>query len=73
MEHKMRVIVDGQMNNIESSLDRKMSSLEDKTATIANKSDGSWRLPFLFLLIILIGAGVGIYMFYRHLLKMHLL
>jgi len=33
----------------------------------------SWLIPFLILLVLMIGAGVGLYLFYEKMRKMHLL
>ncbi len=73
LELQMKGSVERKMNNIESSLDRKMSSMENKASSIVNSNAGSWKLPFLFLLVVMIAAGVGLFFFYRNLLKRHLL
>lgn len=69
----MKGSVERKMSNIESSLDRKMSNMENKASDIVNTNAGSWKIPFLILLIVLVGAGIGLYMGYRNLLKKHLL
>jgi hypothetical protein len=41
--------------------------------TPEKNSDGGWKYPFIFLLIILVGAIVGMYIFVQKVLKkMHL-
>ncbi len=35
--------------------------------------DGSWKLPFLFLLLVVVGAAIGAYRFYKNLQKKHFL
>lgn len=73
LEMQMKGSVERKMNNIESSLDRKMSTMEEKASTIVTTNAGSWKLPFLFLLVIITAAGIGLYFFYKSLLKKHLL
>jgi len=73
LEMQMKGSVERKMNNIESSLDRKMNSIQDKTSTIVNSNSSSWKLPFLLLSLFVLCAGVGLYFFYRNLLKKHLL
>jgi F0F1-type ATP synthase assembly protein I len=48
---------------IEKDFDKRISSI----------SINGWRLPFLFILLILVGATIGIYLFYQKLKKMHML
>lgn len=73
LELQMKGSVERKMSNIESSLDRKMSNMESKASNIVNSNAGSWKIPFLILLIVLAAGGVGLYMGYRNLLKKHLL
>ena len=34
---------------------------------------GAWMIPFLIMLVLMIGAGVGLYLFYARMRKMRLL
>ncbi len=68
----MKSQVERKMSNIESSLDRKMTRMEEKTEQMQTADAGSWKIPFLFLTIALLGGAVVLYRFYKHLLKMHL-
>lgn len=69
----MKGTVERKMSNIESALDRKMTRMESKTSEMAQSNAGAWRLPFMVLLVVIIGAAIGLYYFYLRLKKMHLL
>lgn len=69
----MKSLVDRKMTNIESALDRKMGTLETKATEIASQSSSSWKLPFIILILFIGAAGVGLYLFYLKIQKMHLL
>ena len=69
----MKSQVERKMSNIESSLDRKMTRMEEKTEQMQSSEAGSWKKPFLFLVVIILAAGAGLYKFYRNLLKRHIL
>jgi predicted PurR-regulated permease PerM len=73
LEQQMNGQVNKKMMNIENALDRKMSNLEQKAEEFSKEGATSWRLPFLILLVLMIAAAVGLYLFYERLRKMHLL
>lgn len=75
------------INSLESSLkakmDHKIIQFEDTVGTMMSRpewkgkklssSGESWKLPFLLLLVLLVGGCGGVYYFYQKLLrKMHL-
>lgn len=74
LELQMKGGIEKKMSNIESALDRKMNRIETQASELAQtgSSDG-WKLPFLFLLLVIVVAGVGLYMFYLKMKKMHIL
>lgn len=69
----MKGTVEKKMLNIETSLDRKMSRLQSQAEDLGKESAGSWKLPFLILVVLMLGAAVGLYFFYEKMRKMHLL
>lgn len=69
----MKGAVEKKMLNIETSLDRKMSRLQSQAEDLGKESAGSWKLPFLILVVLMLGAAVGLYFFYEKMRKMHLL
>jgi hypothetical protein len=70
----MKGTVERKMTNIESALDRKINSFETKASEIAQTTvSSSWKLPFFILTVVLVAVGVGLYMFYLKMRKMHLL
>lgn len=67
-------------NQINGNMNRKVKGMESDlnqrlTATLeATKSTASsWRIPFLIIVVLLVGAAIGLYFFYKSLLKKHLL
>ncbi len=74
LEMQMKGSVERKMTNIESALDRKMTNLESKASEIAQTSvASSWKLPFFILVVVLGAVGVGLYLFYLKMRKMHIL
>jgi len=72
------------MSNIEYALERSVTSkLNVAEGTYISKAHsmhedlkidkGAWMIPFLILLVLMIGAGVGLYLFYARMRKIHLL
>eukprot|EP01039_Chlorochromonas_danica_P003611 gene3612-3954_t len=74
LELQMKGGIEKKMSNIESALDRKMNRIETQASELVQtgSSDG-WKLPFLFLLLVIVVAAVGLYMFYLKMKKMHIL
>ena len=50
---QMKGSVELKMTNIESALDRKMARIETKTTELAQNNSGSWKLPFLILVVVM--------------------
>jgi mannose-binding lectin 2 len=73
LEMQMKGSVERKMSNIESALDRKMTRMESQASEMANTSSESWKLPFFLLLIVIVAAAVGLYLFYLKMKKMHIL
>jgi hypothetical protein len=71
----MKGQVDRKMINIESALDRKMTKFETKASELAKSggAEGGWKLPFFILVAVLLAVGVGLYVFYLKMRKMHFL
>ena len=74
------------MQNLESKLtnniNRKAKTLEnDITKSIEetidsktiNTNSGGWKLPFLLLVMFIVGCAIGLYLFYLKLKKTHML
>ena len=77
IESQMHGVVDRKFMNMEAALDNKLNiAVEEKASEIKNsvpKGGVSWHLPFFFLLLLVIGAGVAMWLFYQKIRKMHLL
>lgn len=65
---------------IKRSMDAKLGSLsstmgktmDQKLKATANDAQG-WKLPFIILVVLLLGGCVGLYLFYMNLKKTHML
>lgn len=53
-------------------LETKMEDLV-KAARKSSKAMDTWMVPFAILLVILVGAAIGLYLFYKRLQKIHIL
>lgn len=74
LELQMKGQVDRKMINIESALDRKMNKFETKASELAKSGgEGGWKLPFFILVAVLVAVGIGLYVFYQKMRKMHFL
>ena len=71
--NRLELQLNGNMNRkvkgMENQLNSKITSLE----STAGKDTGSWKVPFLIIVILLIGAAIGMFVFYKQLLKKHIL
>ena len=77
IESQMHGVVDRKFLNMEEALDRKLlNAVEEKATEIkssAPKGGITWHWPFAFLLLLVIGAGIAMWLFYQKIRKMHLL
>ena len=81
---KFNTYVSKQMSDMEVSLDQsvkhKIRGIEDVYVSKAQKlheelkvEKGAWMIPFLILVVLMIGGAIGLYLFYEKMRKMHLL
>jgi hypothetical protein len=73
LELQMKGTVEKKMLNIETSLDRKMSRLQTQADEYGKENAGSWKIPFIILVVLMVAAAIGLYFFYEKMRKMHLL
>ena len=86
LEGRMSYHLTEHIDALHASLNRSMSSMlykEDanimsKAHTLhedfkVDKKGQAWMIPFLILLVLMIGGAVGLYLFYEKMKKMHLL
>lgn len=69
VENQIKATVDNKLRNMNTDIASKMES----TLKEASNSSGGWKLPFLILVVFIAAAGVGLYLYYQHLKKIHLL
>ena len=66
--------VDKKLSNIEVALNRKLERLQMRADELTQqKSSGSWKLPFVLVLIVLLGSLAAIGMFYEKMRKTRLM
>lgn len=63
LEHGNATAIRSQLLALEETLDKKIKAI----------SGSGWKFPFIMLLLVMIGAAVGLYFFYLRLKKMHML
>jgi hypothetical protein len=69
LENQLNGNMNRKVKGMESDLNQRLSATLEATKTSA----GSWKIPFLIIVVLLGGAAIGLYFFYRNLLKKHLL
>jgi len=63
-----------QQKSINEKLDSYANDLDEKILVQLTESGaGSWKMPFVFLLLLMCGGAVGFYKWYREMKKSHLL
>lgn len=62
----------GQINQKVTRVERQIEKDMDKLEKMGS-SAGSWKVPFFLMLLVMVAAGIGMYMFYRRMMKIHLL
>jgi mannose-binding lectin 2 len=72
LEENVHSKVDRQLFNVEKKFDKNMNIKHQKLEE-ASKGSGSWKLPFFFLLVLIIVSAGAMYAFYQKIKKMHLL
>lgn len=63
-------------NNVDAKLDYLKSELSDKledTARATKVDSQSWKIPFIIIVVLLGAFVVGMYAYYKYMLKKHLL
>lgn len=71
--NRLELQLNGNMNRkvkgMENQLGNKIKTLE----STAGQDTGSWKIPFLIIVALLVAAAVGMFIFYKQLLKKHIL
>ena len=63
----------GNMNQRVRGLENKMGKQIESSLESSRSSAAGWKLPFLIVVLVLIVAAIGLYMFYMKLKKIHML
>lgn len=63
----------GNLNQRVRGLENKMGKQIESTLETTRSSAGGWKLPFMIVILVLIVAAIGLYMFYMKLKKIHML
>ncbi|CAE7667960.1 unnamed protein product [Symbiodinium microadriaticum] len=69
LEQQLNGNMNRKVKGMENQLNSKITNLESS----AGKDTGSWKIPFLIIVILIIGAAIGMFFFYKQLLKKHIL
>ena len=70
---RLELQLNGNMNRKVKGMEKQLNSKITSLESVAGKDTGGWKLPFLIIVILLIGAAIGMFVFYRQLLKKHIL
>jgi len=70
LEMKVKNLIDASLGKVEDSIHSKISKtvMDDVT-----QASGGWRMPFIILVLILVGAAFAFFQWYQKLKKMHIL
>merc|ERR1712000_36178 len=71
--NRLELQLNGNMNRkakgMESQLNKQLESSLESSMTSA----GSWKLPFLIIVVLLLASAIGLFIFYKKLIKRHIL
>jgi mannose-binding lectin 2 len=68
LENQLKGQINQKVTRVERQIEKDMNKLEK-----LGSSAGSWKVPFILMLLVMIAAGIGMFMFYRKMMKIHLL
>ncbi len=69
VEDAMKRTLDSRIGNLNMAVGKTMDQKLKESSIDAQ----GWKLPFLIIVVLLVAAGIGLYLFYNHLRKTHLL
>jgi mannose-binding lectin 2 len=73
--NRLELQINGNLNRkvrgMESNLNKQFE--ESMATTLSNSGAGAWKVPFMIVVVLLIGAAIGLVVFYQKLKKRHIL
>ena len=73
--NRLELQINGNLNRkvrgMESNLNKQFE--ESMATTLTNAGAGGWKIPFMIVVVMLIGAAIGLVVFYNKLKKRHIL
>ena len=61
------------MNRKVKGMETELNKQIEAQLEVTKSTAGSWKIPFLIIVVLLALGSIGLYMFYRNLLKKHIL
>lgn len=61
------------MNRKVKGMENDLTNKIEATLEITKSTAGSWKIPFLIIVVLLALGSIGLYVFYKNLLKKHIL
>ena len=58
---------------VKGSLHHQISSIQTRMEKKLQSGGGGWQWPFAFIILLLLGGAVGLFLFYQRLKKIHML
>jgi hypothetical protein len=65
--------LNGNMNRKVKGMETELNKQIEATLEVTKTSAGSWKIPFLIIIVLLGLSAIGLFFFYKHLLKKHIL
>lgn len=61
------------MNRKVKGMETELNKQIEAQLEVTKSTAGSWKIPFLIIVVLLVLASIGLFFFYKNLLKKHIL
>jgi hypothetical protein len=71
--NRLELQLNGNMNRKVKGMETQVKKQIETLESSAGKDSGSWKVPFMIIVMLIIAACIGMFFFYKQLLKKHIL
>ena len=71
IEQQLQHFLNHKIASFDGKIDQKIADVSASNKSV--EGGGSWKFPFFLLILVQIGAAIGLYLFYQKLQKKHIL
>ena len=73
IEYALERSVTNRFHDVEGTYMSRAQSIHEELKIEEKKGRPAWMIPFMILVVLMIGGAIGLYLFYEKMRKMHLL